>query len=309
MTVSFKVKIMFAMVLAVMVVLLASFELIRIRVASYFQETLRDQYAQQFQLAEERDAQRLAAYSNEVINNTSNPRLVAALYEKDFSRFYYDLAQELESFHRSLQEPYSSSRAWPFIRFIREDGLYLRPTESVVGSLEEATNALPGILSPFEEDQLEPLFSGIRTGDKETPKARSGYLVIERKEVPVLLKVFVCPIADAFGEFLGDLIMAIPWRNGETQKNGTLSVVAVDGDVFDSDGKARSQDWPNLVEALSGLDEQDGNQRVELAGSGYFVFSERLDMDARFPQAERAILFSTNEQERLLSGIRGIFLV
>lgn len=54
---------MVAMVLAVMVVLLASFELIRLRVADYFEATLRDQYAQQFQLAKESEAERLAADS------------------------------------------------------------------------------------------------------------------------------------------------------------------------------------------------------------------------------------------------------
>lgn len=300
---------MVAMVLAVMVVLLASFELIRLRVADYFEATLRDQYAQQFQLAEERDAERLKAYSNEIINNTSNPRLLAALFEEDLSRFYYDLSQELKSFHRGVEERYATSQAWVFFRFIRQDGRYLRPPKFGKGNVPEATNALPGILSPFPEDQLETLLSEIRTADDEMPTARSGYLVAELKDEPVLLKAFVCPVADAFGAFLGDLILIIPWQSTAGREQGTLAAVAIGGEVFDAQGRVRSKDWSMLTEVLAAPGREDGKQRVRIEGAPYLVFSELLETDGRFPRAERATLFSTNEQERLLSGIRNIFLV
>ncbi|PXA05339.1 hypothetical protein DDZ13_00295 [Coraliomargarita sinensis] len=309
MAVSFKVKLMVAMVLAVMVVLLASFELIRIRVADYFEATLRNQYAQQFQLSEERDAERLAAYSSEIINNTSNPRLLAALFEEDLSRFYYDLSQELEPFQRGVEDRHATSRAWPFFRFIREDGRYLRPPKFGTGNVQEATNALPGVLSPFPEDQLESLLSGLRTAADEMPSARSGYLVAKIKEEPILLKAFVCPVDDAFGMFLGDLILVIPWQAAGVREKGTLDAVAVKGEVFDGDGRVRSQEWPMLGETLAASGRKEGNQRVRIEGSSYLVFSEMLDTDPRFPVAERAILFSTDEQERLLSGIRNIFLL
>ena len=300
---------MVAMVLAVMLVLLASFELIRARVGDYFQATLRDQYAQQFQLAEEREAERLAAYSSEIINNTSNPRLLAALVEGDLSRFYYDLSQELKSFQRSVDERYATNRAWPFFRFVRSDGRYLRPPKAGDGTIQEATNALPGILSPLPENQLESLLSDLRTAADEVPSARSGFLVAEFKEEPILLKAFVCPVTDAFGMFLGDLILVIPWQFTESRERDTLAAVAVGGEIFDSKGRVRSREWPKLVEVLAAAGREDGNQRVRIGGARYLVFSELLVGDTRFPKAEWAILFSTSEQDRLLSGIRDIFLV
>lgn len=297
------------MVLAVMLVLLASFELIRLRVADYFEATLRDSYAQQFKLTEERDAERLASYSSEVINNTSNPRLLAALFEEDLSRFYYDLSQELESLYRNLEETYATDQAWPFFRFIQEDGRYLKPPKFGAGSTQEATNALPGILSPFPEEELEALLSGLRTREGEMPVARSGYLIAELGGESILLKAFVCPVEDAFGMFLGDLVLLLPWKSLDASAQGTLGAVAVGGEVFDRKGRIRTEDWSSLVGVLAGVGREDGNRDVRIGGSRYLVFAEPLAMDARFPAAKNAILFSTNEQDRLLASIRMVFLV
>lgn len=299
---------MFAMVLAVMVILLASFELIRFRIGDYFEATLRKQYAQQFKLAEERDVERLAAYSNEIINNTSNPRLLAALFEEDLSRFYYDLYQELGSFYRSVDKRHDASRAWPFFRFIRHDGVYLKPPKFGVDGARESISSLPSIMSPFSEDELESLLTGLRTEADEMPSARSGYLVADFKGEPILLKAFVCPVTDAFGMFMGDLILVLPWQSPEGGGEETMAAVAVAGEVFDAQGQVRSEEWEPLSRVLAIPGKEEGDRSVRLGNRGYLVFSEVLDTDARFPEAERAILFSTDEQEQLLAGIRNIFL-
>jgi class 3 adenylate cyclase len=299
---------MVAMVLAVMLVLLASFELIRLRVADYFEATLRDQYAQQFELAEERDAERLSAYATEISNNTSNPRLLAALFEEDLARFYYDLSQELEPFHQTMEERYGTNRAWPFFRFIRQDGRYLTPPEFGDAGVQEATNALPGVLSPFPEERLERLLSGLRTKEDEVPSVRSGFLVAGRDGKPVLLKAFACPVTDAFGMFLGDLILVLPWRSTLGEDEGTVGAVMVEGRIFDGRGRLRSKEWPELADLLAEDGRQDGTRRVLLDGEPYLVFSQILQADQGFVGAKRAILFSTDEQERLLSGIRNVLL-
>jgi len=289
------------MVFAVMVVLLASFELIRLKIGDYFEATLREQYAQQFQLAEERDVERLAAYSNEVINNTSNPRLSAALFEEDLSQFYHDLSQEMKSFYLSLDERHNASGARPFFRFVRHDGVCLKPPKF--------ESSLLGILSPFEESKLEPLLSGLRTTEDEMPSARSGFLVADFKGEPILLKAFVFPFFDAFNMFMGDLILVMPWQSAEGGGKETMGAVAVAGEVFDAQGRVRSKEWEPLSRVLAIPGKEEGDRRVRLGNRGYLVFSEVLNMDDRFPEAERAILFSTNEQERLLVGIRNVFLV
>lgn len=297
------------MVFVVMVVLLASFALIQHRVNAYFEATLREQYAEQFQLTKKGDADRLAAYSSEISNNTSNPRLLAALYEEDLSRFYYDLSQELKSFHRNIEERYSSARLWSFFRFVNYDGRYLIPPAYGQGEVSQATNALPGVLSPFDESQLESLFGELGTRDDEALESRSGYLVAHLNDEPVLIKTFVCPVTDAFGVFLGDLVLAIPLQAEDEGGAKSVMAVKVEGKLFDRFGQVRTGPWSELAVLLSKDGVESGKRSVRISGERYLVFSELLSESRHFPVAERAILFSMAEQERLLAGIRGVFIL
>jgi len=303
--ISFKVKLTVAIVLAVMTILIASFELVRFQIQRSFAETLREQYERQIQLTQERDGQRLRSYASEMLNNTSSPRLLAALMEEDFSRFYYDLWKEMEAFHRNLDERYAISGAWPFFRFIREGGHYLSPPRYGAGEFQEATDSLPGILSPFPENELEALLKPLRTMEGQATEPRSGYLLVESSGQPILMTVFVCPVSDAFGMFLGDLILLVPWQGIEITNLEMRAAMIVEGQVFN----ARGQIPVPLAAALAGAFESGLPESLGIADENYLVFSDHPEVGPHFPEVERVVLFSTNEQDRLLAGIRDTFLV
>lgn len=305
---------MVAMILAVSVVTLASYELVRKQVQVHFEEALQQQYGKQFTIFQERKFNRLKAVTNEIITNTSNPRLLAALYEDDYSRFYYDLGQELKPFYQNLEFNYSDTRVWPFFRFIRADGQYLVPPSVSDVGVEAAVDTLPGIMAPIPEDELKEMFTGLRTVPSDSLlDARTGYLVATlsgNAAKPTLLEAFVCPILDAFGTFIGDLIVVIPWRGDEIAQLNTLSVIVTEGLVFSAtDGHMDHEEWNRLGEQLQDTKRSLIEQTALIANEPYLIFSKGLGFDTRFPFAQQATLFSLREQEMLEQSIANILLL
>jgi len=303
--ISFKFKIAAAMVLAVILVSLGSLALVRGQVTKHFEEALEAQYAKQFQLFQEREAERLDAVAGEILNSTSNPRLFAALMEEDFSRFYYDLAEELESFHQNMEQQYGSAELWPFFRFIRHDGTYLAPESATRESPEDAVDGLPGILSPLSEARTRELVEDLRTPAEASTVPRSGFLSAAVGGEPRLFEAFVCPVTDAFGFFMGDLVVVIPWRNPEKSGAAVRSAVIVEGRVFgggdDGDG------WRSRLADSAAVGGEP--ERVRAGGEEYLVFSRVLDLPGRFPEAAQATLFSLREQKELLATITRILFL
>lgn len=304
---------MAAMILAVTVVSLSSYELVRDQVEKHFDDVLQEQYAKQFRLFQDRKLARLDAVSNEIITNTSNPRLLAALYEDDYSRFYYDLGQELKPFYSNLEFSYSDSKFWPFFRFVRSDGTYLAPPTIEQVGVGQAVDTLPGIMAPLEEDVLEALLHPLRTRETDTLDTRSGYLVSKSPymdEENLLIEAFVCPVLDAFGTFLGDLIVVIPWRGDELGDVDTLSAIVVKEEVFTSadDFKDHTK-WSEVVQLLSMQGTSSMNQSILIESTNYLMFSKQLAVDDRFPKASQVKLFSLTEQEALKQNITNILVL
>ncbi|MGJ8640177.1 MAG: adenylate/guanylate cyclase domain-containing protein [Opitutaceae bacterium] len=300
---------MAAMVAVVMFVTAATFSLIQTRIAGYFEETLREQYARQFQLYEKRESERLDAYSGEIINNTANPRLMAALLENDVSRFYYDLSQELETFHKTIDAQYGSKTAWPFFRFIHHESGYLRPPMLGEGSIGEAIDSIPGIRSPFSEDTLKQMLSPLQTGVDDELVDRTGFLFAEIGDQPILLKGFVCPVIDAFGLFLGDLVLVIPWSAQGSELENIVEVISVEGQLFDRQGLSKTTEWKGINKTIQMALNSDGRNEVMISDLPHLLFSQDLAADSGFPEAARAFLFSLEEQKLLQAEVRNVFIL
>lgn len=301
---------MAAMVIAVSLVSFSTYELIRHQVSSHFEDALESQYAKQFELFQTRREERLKAVSNEIITNTSNPRLMAALYEDDFSRFYYDLGQELKPFYQNLDNQSSDADMWPFFRFIRSDGMYLSPPSANEVEINQAVDTLPGIMSPIPEDSLREMLLGLQSDPYGELRTRSGYLVSDDHKPgckPVLLEAFVCPVLDAFGVFLGDLIVVIPWRGNRMTQVNTLTAIITQGHVFHPQTEqAKAEDWDTLVSALDAQVDLDARSNVILDDEPYIVFKRPLVFDPSFPDAEQVTLFSLAEQYILQQNIANV---
>jgi class 3 adenylate cyclase len=304
---------MAAMILAVSLVSISSYELVRGQVEKHFEDALQQQYATQFQLFQVRKEARLKSVSNEIVTNTSNPRLLAALYEDDYSRFYYDLGQELKPFYSNLEFSYSDTKFWPFFRFIRSDGEYLRPPTVEEVGVSQAVDSLPGVMAPISEDALERLLEPLKTRESDTLDTRSGYLVSESpyaENATILLEAFVCPILDAFGTFLGDLIVVIPWRGEGISQVNALSAIVIKGKVFTSVKDSKDlEEWGGLVRLLDTAGVNLSEQTLLIDNTNYLLFSKRLSLDTHFPLAAQVTLFSLTEQEALKQNISNILIL
>lgn len=298
-----------AMLLAVILVTLATFALIRGQVAAHFTEAYTRQFERQFEQIQQSQADRLRGVASEIGNNTSNPRLMAALLEDDYSRFYSDLAEELEPFYQNADQIYSSAQVWPFFRFISADGQYLEPPRGSSIASDRLVANIPGIMSPLAESQLKSMLSPLRTSMDDDFQPRSGFLVGDVKGERYLLKGFVCPLVNAFGEFLGDLVFVLPWGGNGQMASEVDFLVAVDGGLFGSDGRPLPTFWDASDEASDVDLSVDRQQRVVVEGMPHLLFNTLMTTDTGFPAARQITLFSLREQVELQASITRVLVL
>lgn len=227
----------------------------------------------------------------------------------DFSRFYYDLAVELTPFYRRVDEVYSNNKVWPFFRFIHADGTYLAPPEARGGEVQTLVRSLPGIMSPFSEPELRRRLSGLKTIPGESLRARTGFLVGKLDGEAYLLKGFVCPVVDAFGEFLGDLVMVLPWADPIQRSDGVYAGVMINSLLFPDGAAGAPALWSQLEQRLEAGEGLETIRRVESGEAEYLMFTSEIRSDAAFPRAYQVTAFSLAEQERLQKSISGVLLM
>ena len=171
-------------------------------------------------------------------------------------------------------------------------------------------DTLPGIMAPIEETELEKLLGRLRTNETEALNVRSGYLVTSQGDSAVLLEAYVCPVVDAFGLFLGDLIVVIPWQGDALTQVNTISAIVVDDKVFTSrEAGVDSDQWGSLVEVLHSDLSENATSTVVINEEAFVCFSRQLVYDSRFPITLQATLFSLKEQEVLQQTIANVLIL
>ncbi len=299
---------MAAMVLAVMLVTLASLQLIRDQVAKHFEDGLSRQFERQLGLLQLKRTERLRLVSAEIENSTSNPRLMAALLEDDFTRFYSDLAEELEPFYRRADSQYTTDEMWPFFRFIREGSRYLEPESGLSKGSE--VRSLPGLASPFDEATLNKMLSGLASREGHSLRPRAGSLVGEIEGQKYLLRAFVCPVIDAFGAFLGDLVFVLPWQEDDIYGGDIYSAIILNGQVFEHRSSSNKFDWDSIISRFS-VDSFTRTEQVQVVvdEQKYLLLNSMLPVDHGFEPVKQITLFSLEEQAYLQKRISQILFL
>lgn len=302
---SYKVKLILAMVLLILVVTASSLFFSTQSVERYYGEFLEKQFQQLSQSFVQDQQNRIARFSQSLAEATSNPRLTAAFeigYTDGYDRFYYDLSTQLQPLLQRSE--YAGSRDAPFFRFIDYEQQYLEPPESADSYL--------GIPAPVPEPELKSILSPFSTEVDEPVEAKKGYLRLNTTEGMKLFETWVFPTFDGSGLFMGDLVFIQRWNPQSLHQEGSAvrSGIYFNNQFFGPQeeeleaGKVEAF----LAENMSLQSRKRASVDLSMDSEDYTIFVTRLPTHAAFGNPFQVTLFSLQEEKRILSRIQQTLL-
>mgnify|MGYP006268091727 CR=1 FL=1 len=303
--ISYKVKLILAMTILILVVTGSSLYFSTRSVERYYAQLIERQFTELSQAYLQDQQNRLNRFARSLSEATVNPRLTAAFeigFSDGFDRFYYDLSNELQPLlQRDIAGPASPV---PFFRFIDFEGNYLTPPDS-------ASNYL-GIPAPVSEEWLAETFSPFATLPEQLAETKAGFFTLPTPDGESLYEVWIFPTFDGGGLFKGDLVFLQPWDAKSFQQEGspTRSGIYFEDRFF-------GPTWENLpasdVEAYLRRNFSRDKQRTtsfNLAtnAEGFTVFLSALPTYEGFSPSYQVTLFSLSEERRILARIQRTLL-
>ncbi len=311
---SFRFKLMVAMILIVVTISLIVLFLTQNRAEAIYRDFLADQFLAQADLFFEKRDARLSAAREAIADALTNVRLIAALDAGDYENFYHDMGVELaEILGRYESRLIDRQRGLgTFYRYIRADGEVLMPTESSAG-----------FVSGMDEELMAARIAQVKTSMVEespdgSPIDQVGYLTLGRADQLQFYEVLVSPHINVFysGDHKGDLIFGVPisstdefaGRSGEELKNALLLEDFLFSDDLPEESNASII---QMVSADSAVRTEKSDElrmagEIEIGKVLYRVFYQSLSTSASFPESYQVSLFSLAGLQQLLRQLRGI---
>src|ERR1700704_3537834 len=280
---SFRAKLLLAMMLVVLAVTTATVYLAEKNRRANQQQVLDAQFQSRVQSFLKIQEAQSDIITEKCFAISHAVRLRAALEERDIDDLYQNALTELEGM---LDRSSTSNENGPdvtrasFFRFLDADGLVLPPERHPAGlidlqSLDESLSSLGKTLRP-EDDQAV------------------GFIALARGNRPTALrKVVLTPIRDPAGRSLGALVVGFPINHFEDREN---------------DRAIKSGIWLQRQLYIEGLDAADrhlvaeqvraaagkemaGRFQIELESGSHLLYYKALDPETRFPPAYQVCLY------------------
>lgn len=299
--ISFRFKLMAVMLGLIAAITGSMLYLTQQAISKNYQQFLDSQFSQQVGQFVEQQRQRLQTTADAIAAATESVRLIAALEAGDASRFYSDMAFQLDTVLAQYRGNLSNDSMGYFFRFIGKDGIALPTNEVSAGSVSG--------LSEQELDAILEQLSDRKQGILQT--ARAGYIDFKTKEGRILYELLITPIVDIFGEgALGELVFGIQVNErSELRSDELLSGLYLNGELFSSSIPASLKD--SIESGLSATLSQKVLRviRMKVNEQPYQVFYHRLQQHSSFPEVYQVSLLPLTDLERLRAGVRDVIYI
>ena len=280
---SFRAKLLLAMMLVVLAVTTATVYLAEKNRRANQQQVLDAQFQSRVQSFLKIQEAQSEIITEKCLAISHTVRLRAALEERDFDDLYQNALTELEGM---LDRPGTSTENAPdvtrasFFRFLDADGLVVSPGQHPVGLIDQ----------PSLDESLSSLGKMQRPEDDQAV----GFIALARGNRPAALrKVVLTPIRDPAGRNLGALVVGFPITHFEDTEN---------------DRAIKSGIWLKQQLYIEGLDAADrhlvaeqvraaagketaGRFPIELESGPHLLYYKALDPETRFAPAYQVCLY------------------
>src|ERR1700704_269282 len=280
---SFRAKLLLAMMLVVLAVTTATVYLAEKNRRTNQQQVLDAQFQSRVQSFLKIQEAQSDIITEKCLAISHAVRLRAALEERDIDDLYQNALTELEGMldhpGTSTENATDLTRA-SFFRFLDADGLVLPPERHPAGltdlpSLDESLSSLGKTLRP-EDDQAV------------------GFIALARGNRPTALrKVVLTPIRDPGGRSLGALAVGFPINHFEDTENDRAikSGIWLKQQLYiESLDAADRHHVAEQVRAASGTDAA-GRFPIELESGAHLLYYKALDPETRFAPAYQVCLY------------------
>lgn len=299
-TLSFRSKLLLAMMLVVGAVTLATLYVTQSRVRATYEEVFQNQFSNQIRVFADLQATRLGAIQNRCLALAQSVYLLAALDEGDPEVIYTAANNELRHV-LNPDGPESQGISAAFYRFLDADG-------EVIGWNDERI----GFATPEAQKELQDHLRFIQSAVKSEAAQQVGLLVLsEGAGLRRLFEVVVTKIEDSVThEVKGAVVLGFPTDGGMAQTKNTPSqiktAIFIDGELFDT--PLAAGDRTVLAETLTREIAKDTTARSDLqaslSGVPYRVFYRPLNPDSAFPPAYQVCLYSMREALAVQNDLR-----
>src|SRR6195256_1223327 len=280
---SFRAKLLLAMMLVVLAVTTATVYLAEKNRRTNQQQVLDAQFQSRVQSFLKIQEAQSDIITEKCLAISHAVRLRAALEERDIDDLYQNALTELEGMldhpGTSTENATDLTRA-SFFRFLDADGLVLPPERHPAGltdlpSLDESLSSLGKTLRP-EDDQAV------------------GFIALARGNRPTALrKVVLTPIRDPAGRSLGALVVGFPINHFEDKENDRAikSGIWLKQQLYiESLSAADRHLVTEQVRAASGK-ETAGRFPIKLESGSHLLYYKALDPETRFAPAYQVCLY------------------
>ncbi|MGJ3243124.1 MAG: adenylate/guanylate cyclase domain-containing protein [Opitutales bacterium] len=297
---SFRFKLMLAMLLVVASVSSLVLVVSQRQVSSSYREFLETQFAAQVNLFFRKQEARLAGIQAAIRDASLNPRLIAGLEVGSSRRVYEDLNVELFGLITRIVEdlPEGGMNAFmPFFRVLDTEGNLLPAPGGFAGQVPGQDEAsLRRRFAPL--GRTDPVSSGSRE-----QSYRAGYQIFEYLDRSLLYEVIVNPVIDYAGRRWGTLVFGIPVISVEEllgAESGLVNGLLLNGSVYSD------QIPPDLHERLAALPTRTSPTRPELSlgGEPHLAFANPLRSGPGFATAHLLSLYSLADLQRLIGNLQ-----
>jgi signal transduction histidine kinase len=282
---SFRAKLLLAMMLVVLGVTLATVYLAEKNRRANQQQLLDVQFQSRVQAFLKIQDAHSAVIIEKCLALSRAVRLRAALEERDVDDLYQNALTELEGI---LDRPGTVTESAPdvtrasFFRFLDAEGIVLPPEQHPAGLTDQ-----PGL-----EDSLSSMGKGLRPDDEQAV----GFIALARGNRPTALrKVVLTKLRDVNGRSLGALVVGFPLSRFEDTENERASAI-------------KSGIWLSQRLYIESLDAGDrplvseqvrvaaskhpaGHFPIQLESGPHFLYYKTLDPETQFAPAYQICLY------------------
>jgi signal transduction histidine kinase len=280
---SFRAKLLLAMMLVVLAVTTATVYLAEKNRRANQQQVLDAQFQSRVQSFLKIQEAQSESITEKCFAISHTVRLRAALEERDFDDLYQNALTELEGM---LDRPGTSTENAPdvtrasFFRFLDADGLVVSPGQHPVGLIDQ----------PSLDESLSSLGKTLRPEDDQAV----GFIALARGNRPTALrKVVLTPIRDPSGRSLGALVVGFPITHFEDTENDRAikSGIWLKQQLYIEGLHAADRHLvAEQVRAAAGK-EMAGRFPVELESGSHLLYYKALDPETRFAPAYQVCLY------------------
>src|SRR5437762_2595161 len=280
-TLSFRAKLLLAMMLVVLAVTTATVYLAEKNRRSNQQQLLDTQFQNRVQSFLKIQAAQSEAITEKCLALSHSVRLRAALEERDVDDLYQNALTELEEMLDRTGASPDATRA-SFFRFFDGDGLILSPENHPAGLTDQ----------PALQEALSRMAKGLREDDEQAV----GFIALARGNRPsALRRIVLTKIRGPNDKMLGALVVGFPLTNLED--TGVDRAGAIQSGIW--------LDQRLYIEAVSLADRQLVSERLRAASSKetanhfpidlesgpHLLYYKALDPETQFAPAYRVCLY------------------